>query len=613
MDTAAPTASAGIYVPLEDEPATAEQGGRPVPPERWGIRYLTLEPGTGDEPLRCQLIHSHLGSIGGRYEALSYTWGDTTARSSILLNGQPFQITNNLVTALQHLRRPQSGRTLWIDALCINQADVSEVNKYVRRMWAIYEKALSVVVFLGEAFRGSNQALNLLFQLSCLPTNLSHNSRHQQIAKLLRNSRKAVHWNSLRQLMQRPWWDRAWIIQEYAVARRVVFICGSARLGGNEFDQAMEYLLDFKYNATDPHKSLYLVRLIASTPISHLLTIRRRYQLSGADPNRGLLDILYRSRGSKATDPRDKVYSLFRLISEHPKLQPDYSRPVQDLYRCVVEAMIESSGTLEFLSHHNRGEVGVPGLPSWCPDWTVKHGKRLLLYTKEYSAAGNSRAQARVDGDTLIFKGRPLDRIKWLSKPFRSSDFTNSKKLHATIVDMKATVLEKASLANFPGGVDISKAFQETLVTSRILKREADGWKSCDLDSAALNAMWDALSQSLRQDDAQQDSERRKLVKTFKDAIHSALYGRAFFVSEQGHMGVVDPSAQVGDLVVVGLGGGVLFALHETNHDELAYDLMREERTMYHLIGECYMHGFMSGEGLPSTADESSLRDFHLI
>lgn len=587
MDTAGSAAgTSSIYVPLEDDPDTTG-GASSSSPASWGIRCLTLEPGKGDDPVRCELIASHLGKIGGRYEALSYTWGDSSLKFSILLNGQPFDISGNLYSALLHLRRPDSGRTLWIDALCINQADIPEVNRCVRRMWAIYEKARNVVVFLGESNKRSEQAFRLLLELSCLPSEAS--DRHGQITKLLRDTEMASRWNALRHIMQRPWWDRAWIVQEYAVAQKVIFLCGKSELGGDEFQQAMEYLIDYKYNAIVPQNWLQLVRLIASTPISHLLTIRSRYQLSGADPSLGALDVLYRSRGSKASDPRDKVYSFFRLISENPMLQPDYNRPIQDLYRGVVEAMIESSGTLEVLCHHNRGILGIPGLPSWCPDWSVMHGKRLMLYTKKYSAAGSSRAQARIDGDVLTLKGRTLDRIKWLSSPFESSDFKRSKALYANIMDIGTTALKKSALRNRQG-VSLSKVFRETLVSSRMMQRGPDGWKTRVLDSITVENMWKVWSSSLGRANSL-NGEGRNLAKAFEDALHSTLHGRAFFVSQQGYFGIVDRAAQVGDLVVVLLGGTVLFALHETECEtdratggpESTYS---EYSRNYHLIGE---------------------------
>jgi len=581
--TAMEKAIAKIYPPLKDHPDLAEEvtSFGPSSCESWAIRCLKLLPGKDNEELRCSLIPYHLGQIGGRYEALSYTWGTSEKSCSIQLNGQCFKITSNLESALRHLRRRHGERTLWIDALCINQKDISEVNKYVRRMWAIYEKAQNVVVFLGEAHHSSDKALHLLFDLACLPSEVGE--RHRQITKYLQDNGKSSEWNALLQLMHRPWWGRAWVIQEYAVARKALFLCGSVRIDGDELGKALEYLIDYKYNAMVPERWLKLVRNIASTPISHLLTIRRKYQLSGKNIKGMELDILYRSRGSMALDARDKVYSLFRLISEIPKLQPDYDRPVRDLYMDVVEAMIESSGTLEILSQHNRGMDGIPGLPTWCPDWSVLRGKRFLMWKKEYTAARGSRAQAKVHGDTLSIKGKVLDQIQWVSQAFEGKHLGNKNRLYEMVMEIRETALKQAALAN-RSIADIDTAFRETLVVSRLLERKLDSCKPRVLSSDTIEKMWNAWRFSL-QGGRSVNQEQKKMVKDFEDAIYTALCGRAFFVTQQGYLGIVDISAEVGDVVVVALGGEVLFALHATN-SKLNFNSTNLGHTRYQLIGE---------------------------
>ncbi|KAK7997061.1 hypothetical protein PG989_005101 [Apiospora arundinis] len=60
------------------------------------------------------------------------------------------EATTNLVRALKHLRRKKGIRTLWIDALCINQRDLVEKQVQIRRMGWVYANASSVVVWLGD-------------------------------------------------------------------------------------------------------------------------------------------------------------------------------------------------------------------------------------------------------------------------------------------------------------------------------------------------------------------------------------------------------------------------------------------------------------------------------
>jgi hypothetical protein len=139
------------YKPLQD--ATQE------------IRLLQLHSRRrnvpGDDTIRCSLAHTSLGDVG-YFEALSYTWGDTTNQKMIQVNGQPFQVTNNLYIALQHLRRDNEARCMWIDAVCINQDDLGERSRQVTQMEHIYQLAKTVVVFLGETWPGRDAAMDFM-------------------------------------------------------------------------------------------------------------------------------------------------------------------------------------------------------------------------------------------------------------------------------------------------------------------------------------------------------------------------------------------------------------------------------------------------------------------
>ena len=75
---------------------------------------------------------------GPSYEALSYVWGDESVRAPILANGVLTTVTTNLESALRHLRLPDEARVMWVDALCIDQNDMSERNHQVSIMGEIY-------------------------------------------------------------------------------------------------------------------------------------------------------------------------------------------------------------------------------------------------------------------------------------------------------------------------------------------------------------------------------------------------------------------------------------------------------------------------------------------
>jgi len=73
-----------------------------------------------------------------KYEALSYCWGDKSDPATIKLQDRPFEVGKNLYRALIRLRREQEARTLWIDAICINQKDILERAQQVELMGELY-------------------------------------------------------------------------------------------------------------------------------------------------------------------------------------------------------------------------------------------------------------------------------------------------------------------------------------------------------------------------------------------------------------------------------------------------------------------------------------------
>lgn len=57
--------------------------------------------------------------------------GGSPLQYSICLEGHRFDITPNLFWALLRLRHPDRERILWVDAVCINQADFEERGQQV--------------------------------------------------------------------------------------------------------------------------------------------------------------------------------------------------------------------------------------------------------------------------------------------------------------------------------------------------------------------------------------------------------------------------------------------------------------------------------------------------
>lgn len=119
------------------------------------IRLLRLLPGGWEDDICCELVYTALGDAPS-YQALSYVWGSPKETRSILLDGKGFAVTINLESTLRHIRCQTENPYLWVDALCINQADDQEKTHQVNLMGSIYQSSKSVIAYLGNSINQSN-------------------------------------------------------------------------------------------------------------------------------------------------------------------------------------------------------------------------------------------------------------------------------------------------------------------------------------------------------------------------------------------------------------------------------------------------------------------------
>ena len=149
------------------------------------IRLLKLMPPSSSGNIEIEIIRVS-SSAPPAYEALSYVWGpperthEVTVKTSSkkcfprLSRGRRFlfghskfklshlAISRNLFIALQHLRFAKKPRLLWIDAICINQDNISERSEQVNKMASIYGNAQLVILWLGEEAHQSSSAIETL-------------------------------------------------------------------------------------------------------------------------------------------------------------------------------------------------------------------------------------------------------------------------------------------------------------------------------------------------------------------------------------------------------------------------------------------------------------------
>ena len=88
-------------------------------------RLLNLQAGREKDDLEIEINISNL-SDRPEYEALSYECGTAERLDFVNISRDKLDITHDLHTALKRIRYTSRPRTLWVDAICINQDDTSE-------------------------------------------------------------------------------------------------------------------------------------------------------------------------------------------------------------------------------------------------------------------------------------------------------------------------------------------------------------------------------------------------------------------------------------------------------------------------------------------------------
>ncbi|KAL2074833.1 hypothetical protein VTL71DRAFT_8612 [Oculimacula yallundae] len=192
------------------------------------IRLLYLQPRHGTATIECSLKHVNL-SGNPAYEALSYMWGEKIMKT-IHLDGTGYEVRENLWHALDHLRLDDAVRILWIDAICINQADIDERGHQVKLMGKVYTQASGVVAWIGQSDDSSSITIGLIEELNENKQALKSSIFLSKIVRGCRIGYNQPEKSYAHRFCHRAYWSRLLIIQEILLASNVMVQCGAQSL-----------------------------------------------------------------------------------------------------------------------------------------------------------------------------------------------------------------------------------------------------------------------------------------------------------------------------------------------------------------------------------------------
>jgi hypothetical protein len=274
------------------------------------IRLVKIHAGNPKDPIKISLLVVDVADAPP-YEALSYVWGSPLRRRNIWVDDCKTSVHENLFQAIQTLRNPESERLVWADAICIDQHSNVEKGHQVSFMSEIYERADSVIVYLGEATEETREAMRSLEYL---------------INGTVETGQPPWSYSSLqdtegvfRDILGRKWFERIWTVQEATLARHTILICGHHKVSWHCNLQTLRSIaFRIKSAAVSPYFSVasgYTSKLDWD-PLLDIINnqLNQAARREGVLLHRNQLDLAFQFRGRESTDARDRYFALLRIV-----------------------------------------------------------------------------------------------------------------------------------------------------------------------------------------------------------------------------------------------------------------------------------------------------------
>lgn len=516
------------------------------------------------------------------FEALSYVWGDPNQPHELYLadGSGSIPLTESLHQAIRHLPCHLETSYIWIDQLCINQQDTTERGHQVSLMGEIFGAAQRVLAWLGPE---TERILPFSEILEYRENNTEESQEKflQAVESLNDDPKSDLSTRRLLGMQQffGPWFMRVWILQESALASKILLFVGRKSFSWDTiFSTAMRLVKHPEMRVLIHH---WQGREIWSR--RHLLKTTKEQGLSFCQ----LLSSV--SRHLKASDPRDKAIANLGFWKP-PSLEThdvynDEMTPTK-LFLRISRRIIKDTESLDILGSGygpNRPLNSEQTYPlSWVPDWSKRLvGHFSIVCDSNVNVDRDSCSQRRhvyyttfqgFEDPHLKTKGRVVDHVK----------ATSSHILPSLVISIDESRL-KELFSNLYEHLKTETPFAN-LHIGRILQTI---WNASS-HGQELKFCPNGIANSLEIDEVV--SKNSVDVRTF----FNSQWGRKFMMTTTGKIGLVVEACTPGDAVVVLHGSRVPLILRKCEGSE-----------RFQLVGDCYVDGIMFGEAVDWSEEEA--------
>ncbi|KAF5576780.1 heterokaryon incompatibility 6 OR allele, partial [Fusarium pseudocircinatum] len=338
------------------------------------IRLVHVFKKPGNDLICCDFLPPQkLTDISKKYCTISYCAGSAEDPKPILLQGIEFNIFANLDCALRETLSywntidAEVACILWVDQIYINQYNDAERSHQVKFLKKIYLNSGGTFICLStaEADKPGPNALSWFSQRDVHELTLGH-SFDVSLEDYVNG------WNAFYNLIECPWWSRAWIRQEFSCSQIAIFLYQNETLQFSELEWLQALCHSDLYSTVHARVDRFCGPLPFPVEIEKEMESLRKRQISAREScwaAKGLLfqkslfandsleykvdikKLMMRALDSKATDPRDKIFCQLGLTHRGYNIMPNYSKS-NTLSRVLTDTaarIIQFEGNLDIL------------------------------------------------------------------------------------------------------------------------------------------------------------------------------------------------------------------------------------------------------------------------
>ena len=399
------------------------------------IRLLELAAAHDGNGLKGRLLTVDDLGKAPAFESISYVWGSRTTAGSISCldddgNLGTITFTGNGEDILRRVRLPTKTRLLWMDAICIDQENLSERNHQVTLISRIYAGADKVLVWLpsDDAADWANfepvELRALLSQALLEEYPPSDNNAHARY--LFARSRSPKVSRELKRIGASAWFTRAWVVQEYAFAVDCLLLWSPAEpITTSHLDGSRRELPARKRWSLTPFSEGRIqtdARDIVRLAMEHAegwLGDKESVERTQINYQTSMIrNLMMHSRVLSAALAVDFVYSLYPIIDLYVRRsdwrpKPDYSKSKERVFHEATAAFVRLDGNISFLTQLPAVQENTmnSSCPSWVPDYSTRARDAQLVPNFYWLLQNNSNTRVSEDLSVLTIRGLHVDRV----------------------------------------------------------------------------------------------------------------------------------------------------------------------------------------------------------